>query len=309
MIRPTANELAALSLTERTGFRLADFAARHLRPAATAWNSTALVAITELLVRRRIRPRGLDYLRALDPERSVALVANHRSFFDFFAIECALFRWSRLPRRLLFPVRSNFFYDNPLGIGINLALSGMAMFPPILRDPSKRAFNRYALRRCAAELELGRVVVGLHPEGSRSRDPDPLQLRAGKLGIGELLLAAPRTQVVPVFIAGLSNDLRLEWRRNWLAPAESPIWISFGAQLDLSDLHARPEERRSQREAVNRCMAAIAGLADDLRPQLAKPGPGATTTQLGVPGPLADGRSRRRSGRSSRRPEEPKNRA
>ena len=309
MIRPTANELAALSPMERAGFHLADFAARHLRPLAIAWNSSALVLITEVLVRRRIRPRGLEYLGALDPNRSVALVSNHRSFFDFFAIECALFRWSRLPRRLLFPVRANFFYDNPLGILINLGLSGMAMFPPILRDPAKRAFNRYALRRTAAELELGRVLVGLHPEGSRSRDPDPLQLRAGKLGIGELLLAAPRTQVVPVFIAGLSNDLRLEWRRNWLAPAESPIWISFGAPLDLSDLHAQPEERRSQREAVNRCMAAIADLADDLRPQLAKPGPGATTTQLGVQSPHADGRSRRKPGRSSRRAEEPKNRA
>ena len=227
MIRPTSAELAALSFTERAGFRLADLAARRLRGVATAWNSSALVLITELLVRRRIRTRGLEYLRALDPERSVALVANHRSFFDFFAIECALFRWSRLPRRLLFPVRANFFYDNPLGILINLGMSGMAMFPPILRDPAKRAFNRYALRRCAAELELDRVVIGLHPEGSRSRDPDPLRLRAGKLGIGELLLAAPNAQVVPVFIAGLSNDLRLEWRRNWLAPEDSPIWISF----------------------------------------------------------------------------------
>jgi 1-acyl-sn-glycerol-3-phosphate acyltransferase len=309
MIRPTANELASLSPIERAGFHVADFAARHLRPLAAAWNSTALVFITWLLVRRRIRPRGLEYLRALDAERSVALVANHRSFFDFFAVECALFRWSRLPRRLLFPVRANFFYDNPLGILLNLSLSGMTMFPPILRDPAKRAFNRYALRRCAAELELRRVVVGLHPEGSRSHDPDPLQLRTGKLGIGELLLSAPHAQVVPVFIAGLSNDLRLEWRRNWFAPAEWPIWISFGAPLDLSDLHARPEERRSQREAVNRCMTAIADLADDLRPQLARPGEGATPTQLGSHGPLADGRSRRRPPRSSRRSEEPKNRA
>jgi 1-acyl-sn-glycerol-3-phosphate acyltransferase len=309
MIRPTSTELAALSTTERVGFRLADFTARRLRALSTAWNSSALVVITELLVRRRIQARGLDYLRALDPARSVALVANHRSFFDFFAIECALFRWSRLPRRLLFPVRSNFFYDNPLGVAINLGLSGMAMFPPILRDPAKRAFNRYALRRCAAELELGRVLIGLHPEGSRSRDPDPLQLRAGKLGIGEVLLAAPSAQVVPVFIAGLTNDLRLEWRRNWFAPAESPIFISFGPRIDLSDLHAQAEQRRGQREAVNRCMAAIGKLADELRPELSPSGPGAASTQLGAQYPLADGRSRRRSSRSSRRAEEPKNRA
>ena len=261
MIRPTRSELALLSRVERIGYRLGDFGARRLHRASRLWNSTVLVAITALLVRRRIQVVGLEHVHALDPERSVLLLANHRSFFDFFAIQCALFAHGRLPRRLLFPVRANFFYDHPLGVVINLALSGMTMFPPILRDPRKRAFNRYSLRRCAAELELRRVVIGLHPEGARGRGDDPTELRPGKLGTGELLLAAPRAQIVPVFVSGLSNDVLLELRRNWRAAAEHPIRIGFGPAVDLRDLHARAEERGAQRAAVNRCMEAVAEVA------------------------------------------------
>jgi len=142
------------------------------------------------------------------------------------------------------------------------------MFPPIQRDPRKRAFNAYALHRCAAELERNRVVLGVHPEGTRSTDPDPLHLRGGKLGIGEIVLAAPSAQVVPVFVAGLSNGVGTELRRNWSAPERHPIHIGFGAPIDLADLTEGRSERRAQREAVRRCMAAIRDVGQAIGPEL-----------------------------------------
>jgi len=268
MIRPTAEELGVLDPVERVGFHIADFIARRATFWSSAWNSTVLVATTWLIVRRRLQVRGLEHVAALDPSRGVIMVANHRSFFDFFTVECALFSRTRMPRRLLFPVRANFFYDHPLGLAINFLMSGMTMFPPVLRTPSKRVFNRYGTRRCAAELEQNRVVLGLHPEGTRNQDPDPFHLRAGKLGIGEILLAAPSAQVIPVFLTGLTNDFLEELRRNWRDPERHPIHIRFGPPIDLRDLHATTTERRSQRAAVDRAMRAIRGVAESCRRDL-----------------------------------------
>jgi len=268
MIRPTPEELAVLSPIERTGYHLGDFFARHASGWSAAWNSTVLVATTWLIVRRRLQVTGLEHIHALDPRRGTIMVANHRSFFDFFAVECALFSRTRMSRRLLFPVRANFFYDHPLGLAINFLMAGMTMFPPIQRDPRKRGFNSYVLRRCAAEVEQNQIVLGLHPEGARNRSPDPLQLRPGKLGIGEVLLAAPSAQVVPVFLAGLTNDFGEELRRNWRTPTLFPIHIGFGAPIDLRDLHDQATVRRAQREAVRRAMAGIGDVRERMRPAI-----------------------------------------
>ncbi len=268
MIRPTAEELAVLDPIERVGFHIADFIARRGTVWSSAWNSTILVATTWLIVRRRLQVYGLEHVRSLDPDRGIIMVANHRSFFDFFTVECALFSRTRMSRRLLFPVRADFFYDHPLGLAINFLMSGMTMFPPILRTPHKRAFNRYGLRRCAAELEENHVVMGVHPEGTRNRHPDPFHLRAGKLGSGEILLSAPSSQVIPVFLTGLTNNFLEELRRNWQVPEHYPIHIGFGPPIELADLYPTQGERRSQRIAVNRAMDAIRDLAESVRSQI-----------------------------------------
>jgi len=303
MIRPTEKELSVLTPMERASYALGDFFARYASSWSVAWNSSVLVATTWVIVRRRLQVHGLEHIRALDPERGVIMVANHRSFFDFFAVECALFSRTRMSRRLLFPVRSNFFYDHPLGLTINFLLAGMTMFPPILRDPRKRSFNQYVLRRCAAEVEENGVVLGLHPEGTRNPSPDPLALLPGKLGIGEVLLAAPTAQVVPVFLSGLGNSFREELRRNWREPEGFPVRIGFGAPLVLDDLFEATHARRAQREAVRRAMTEIRiigervhGTASPTGSSQERPG------SLGgheAPGPPAPVRERLRSRGSS----------
>ena len=265
MIAPTDRELASLSRIERIAFRLGDLSARRLHGLASAWNSTALVALTALMLRRRLQVRGIEHVSGLDRARGTILVANHRSFFDFFAIECVLFARSDIPRRLLFPVRSSFFYDHPLGLALNAATSGMTMFPPIFRQRSKQVFNRYAMERCIAELEQNRVVLGLHPEGTRGQSADPFEVGAARPGVGRIFVRARTARVIPVFLTGLSNSFGAELARNWRAPAGYPIHVAFGPEIDLSDLRAQPPTRHTEREAVERCMNAIREQAETTR--------------------------------------------
>lgn len=254
-----------LSRIERAAFRLGDLSARRLHRLASVWNSTALVALTALMLRRRLRYGGLEHVHALARDRGTIFVANHRSFFDYFAVECILFAHTDVRRRLLFPVRSTFFYDHPLGIALNMATSGVTMFPPIFRERGKQIFNRYALERCIAELEENRVVLGLHPEGTRSRDPDPFAVGPARPGVGRILVRSTTSQVLPVFITGLSNSFARELRRNWREPAAHPIYVVFGAPIALGDLRARGCTRHTEREAVVRCMDAIRALAEATR--------------------------------------------
>src|SRR5262245_60537742 len=82
---------------------------RFLRGVSYVWVRAALA--------NRMFVSGLDDLLALRPETGVMLVSNHRSFFDQYAMLLACYMgqvaWAK---RLFFPVRSNFFYDQPLGL-------------------------------------------------------------------------------------------------------------------------------------------------------------------------------------------------
>ncbi|HWU90907.1 MAG TPA: hypothetical protein VN253_26760, partial [Kofleriaceae bacterium] len=96
---------------------------RFLRGVSYLWVRSVLA--------NRMLVEGVDELMALRPETGVMLVSNHRSFFDQYAMLLACYmgpvHWAK---RLYFPVRSNFFYDQPLGILVNAAVAGGAMYPP-----------------------------------------------------------------------------------------------------------------------------------------------------------------------------------
>src|SRR4029077_7539174 len=109
--------------------------------------------------------------------------------------------------RTCFPVRAEFFYDHPLGLLLNVALTGMAMFPPVFRHGRRRALNAWSRARCARELARPRTAVGVHPEGRRNKDGGPFEMLPAMPGAGRIALAAPGAPVVPVFIHGLGNSV------------------------------------------------------------------------------------------------------
>lgn len=200
------------------------------------------------LIGRRTLVEGMDAFAALAPDRGVMLVANHRSFFDFYAVSVAMYGgptpWLR---RLHFPVRANFVYSRPLGPVVN-ALAGMGvMYPPFFREREKAAVNRAGLAFLMDRLrgEPG-SIVGIHPEGGRSRSDDAYHLGPLSPGAAELALKASPI-VVPVFINGLSNSLKREWRafRDPASRRDNPLVVVFGEPLAYGDLR---EERIGARQ-------------------------------------------------------------
>ena len=95
---------------------------------------------------------GRERLPAFDGSQSYVCVANHRSFFDLYAVTSTLVA-EGLPHRIVFPVRANFFYTHPLGLFVNGAMSFFAMYPPVFRE----------IRFCLARS---------HPLSRRSAVPD-----------------------------------------------------------------------------------------------------------------------------------------
>lgn len=268
---PTPEQLSLLSAVERRAYALADFWQRKMRWHAELWNSTVMVFITWLSVKRRLRTDGIENIRGLDWSRGVCLIANHRTFYDFFTVCCALFQEPCFPRhKILFPVRAKFFYDSYIGSLVNMLMSGMSMFPPISRKRQAKDWNAYAIERCAAELQHNARVVGIHPEGRRSQSEDPFEVQKGKLGVARIALDVPDAQVVPLFLTGISNDLIDEIRKNWFEPENHPVYLVFGPELDLTDLQAATNDIGVHRKATNRCMEAIQALGEQARRNAAR---------------------------------------
>jgi 1-acyl-sn-glycerol-3-phosphate acyltransferase len=164
-----------------------------------AWGSIFSVPWLGATIRPRYHIDGLEHL----PQRSMIVVANHRTFFDLYAVMIAI--WHHLPQSpwLYCPVRSNYFYDHPMGPFLNTLVSGNAMYPPIFRDERGPVLNRSAVDACVRLLDWqSRVVIAMHPEGTRSSNPDPYDLLPAKPGVGRIALRS-RAPVLPIFVNGL----------------------------------------------------------------------------------------------------------
>jgi 1-acyl-sn-glycerol-3-phosphate acyltransferase len=203
---------------------------------------------------------GLERLPAWDPAGSVICVANHRSFYDLYVTTAELVVRG-LPYRLLFPVRSNFFYDSPLGPFVNGAMSFFAMYPPIFRDRKRAALNVASLDELAALLRRGGFFVGLHPEGTRKKDDDPYTFLPAQSGVGRVVHKA-RCTVIPVFVNGLHNDFTTQLRVG-LTGKGDPIHIVFGAPIDFGPLLRAPGSPRTYRRIAETCLEAIGELAHE----------------------------------------------
>ena len=203
------------------------------------WQHWILEPIFGLILFRRLSVHGLARLEGIPPDASVLLVANHRTFFDLFVLGWVLVRTWRKRWRTSFPVRANFFYENPFGLLICLLLSGGSMFPPFFRKQRSKAYNRYSLSLALDKLRGPRNLVGFHPEGTRNKGPDPYQLLPAQPGAGELALKSRPVVVVPAFITGLSNKLFREIASN--VRGRDPIVAIYGEPIDLS---AFPAETR-----------------------------------------------------------------
>jgi 1-acyl-sn-glycerol-3-phosphate acyltransferase len=208
------------------------------------------------------RVHGVERLPAWDANESVILVANHRSFFDLYVTTAELVSRG-LPQRILFPVRSNFFYDHPLGPLVNGTMSFFAMYPPIFRDRKRAALNVASLDEIAILLRRGGYFVGLHPEGTRKRDDDPYTFLPAQSGIGRVVHQA-RVAVVPVFVNGLGNDFRRQVV-DAVTGRGRPITLVFGAPVDFGAALDAPGGPKTYKRIADMCLDAIGVLAAEER--------------------------------------------
>lgn len=258
---PEKAEINVLNGVERLGFRLTHrmnqgtwkrfwtFCQRHI---GSLWIYLATYNLMNVY--------GIENVENSDVERPVLLVANHRSYFDMYTVSSVLFRRTRRPVTLFFPVRAKFFYTSPLGWFVNLVMGWWAMYPPFFYRNEQREFDKYSLRRLVQLCAEGRGhVIGLHPEGRRNKDGGPYDLLPAQPGVGKIVMAA-RPQVIPVFIAGLGNDLPKQILGNWSGGEK--VRMYFGAPVDLSQFFDKRDSLRTHKEIADFLMTKIAELGE-----------------------------------------------
>jgi 1-acyl-sn-glycerol-3-phosphate acyltransferase len=207
----------------------------------------------------RIFAEGLDDVVALRPPAGVLFVSNHRSFFDLYSLLLACYMgpvpWAR---HLHFPVRSNFFYDHPLGMAVNFLAAGGAMYPPIYRDSTRKAENDIALDKMIEFLQTPDTIVGMHPEGTRNKTDDPYTFLPAQPGVGKLALLA-RPTVLPLFINGVGNNFIADVRINFTPTArrDHAVIAVFGPPVDYRDLLADKPRPTLYKRCADRFMDAI----------------------------------------------------
>ena len=231
---PTGDEIGVLTTTERLGFRLTHrmnlgsakrlmtFCQRHV---GSLWIYLATYNLMNVF--------GIENVENVEIDTPLILVANHRSFFDMYTVSSVIFRRTRRPVTLYFPVRGKFFYDNPIGWFVNLVMGWFSMYPPFFREDRearKREFDKFSMRRLVQLCSEGHGhMIGFHPEGKRNFSADPYDYLPAQPGIGKVIYAS-HSQVIPVFIAGLGNDLPKQILGNWTGGPKVRIW--FGEPLD-----------------------------------------------------------------------------
>jgi len=266
---PPRDPFAVLSRWERFAVRFA--AAFHRAPLvwfARVWHVAFVETLLIPFLVRRLRVGGLERLEGVSRDAPILVVANHRTYFDLFAVFYVLRRRKKWRHPICFPVRSDFFYENPFGLLVGAISSACAMYPPIFRKGRARAFNAHSLELLAQELRTQGRMVGFHPEGTRNRSEDRYALLPAKRGAGELALGA-RPVVIPAFISGLRNSPGAEILDSARWRPRSPIRITFGAPIDLSqwpksEPGAAPSHADAQ-SCADAIMAAIARLAGEQR--------------------------------------------
>lgn len=272
VLTPTQEEISVLDPMERAGFRLTHrmnlgrwkrfwtFCQRHL---GSLWIKICTYNLMNVF--------GIEHVQNSDVSRPLLLVANHRSFFDMYTVSSVIFRQTTRPIKLFFPVRAKFFYDSPIGWFVNLVMGWWAMYPPFFREDRevrKREFDKFSLNRLIQLAATGEAhLIGFHPEGKRNLNDDPYEMLPAQPGIGKVIYAA-KPQVIPVFIAGLGNDLPKQVLGNWTGGEKVRIW--FGEPVNLSEFYAKSDRIRTHKEIADFLMTKIGELGEKDRAKFGK---------------------------------------
>lgn len=122
-------------------------------------------------------------------------------------------------------------------------------------DRSGRGVGR-SLGAAVDRLRAGEIV-GIFPEGTRSRDG---LLHDGHVGVAHLAIKSG-APIIPVGITGTDTAMAPDS----LLPRRSPITLKFGAPIDLGRWSCERPTGAVKREITDEVMAAIASLSGQRR--------------------------------------------
>ena len=231
------------------------------RPALKRWSHgllrTAGAAWVRFCSRNLLRVINGDVLDRLPRDRGVVIASNHRSYADMYLLSSVILPRCRWITRAYFPVRSEFIYDRMLGLAVNAMVAGMAMYPPVYRQPARRALNRDTVTFLVNEIGQPGTLVGMHPEGRRNKTPDPYTLLPAQPGLGEIVHRS-QSIVIPAFIAGVPGDLLAGLRANFNRDSSPEmITITFGEPLAFDDYRDAPVGARTSLRIAGSIRAEI----------------------------------------------------
>lgn len=211
----------------------------------------------QLAVRPRLRLVGREHVETLETPRGLVLVGNHRTLWDLYIVTSVYTAIQPRVRDLYFPVRRRFFYTNPLGLLLNLAVSGGSMWPPMASGFDRQRRGAGAMVELARILDRPDALAGIHPEGTRNKRADALDLLPAKGGTGRLIQAChPEVVVLPFFLRGLSDNLPRELALNARGKGGPPIELAFGPPCRAGDYDADAKPLVVARQALEQIRSA-----------------------------------------------------
>ena len=188
------------------------------------------------LLRTLFRPR-LEGVENIPKTGPVILASNHLSFIDSVILPLVI------KRRIYFLAASTYFEGKGLGkwaVARFLRATGMI---PIDRSGGKAS---------EASLKAGMSVLGIYPEGGRSRDG---RAHRGRTGVARMALESG-APVVPVAMIDtdkvLSEGSGVKIQR---------IGISFGPPLDFSEFADQKQDHAILRIMTDRIMDAVVAMS------------------------------------------------
>jgi len=250
-----------MSPTERRLLRFCELVNERqaLKRAQTTFHESFSRHWIRLCTSNLLQVVGAEHVTSFRPPTGVMICSNHRSFFDMYVIGAVL-RNLRTPwfRDVIFPVRSPFFYDSWAGLALNMVMGGGAMYPPIFRGAERSELNKVSVDRIVRFAQQPGAVVGMHPEGTRGKGPDPYELLKAQPGAGQIALQTG-VPVLPIWIRGLSNDLPRQLLANFRPSdgGDHGIHVHLGPPVDLDDLRTQKPRATIYKRAADRILDAI----------------------------------------------------
>jgi 1-acyl-sn-glycerol-3-phosphate acyltransferase len=195
------------------------------------------------LLRTLFRPR-LEGVENIPKTGPVILASNHLSFIDSVILPLVI------KRRIYFLAASTYFEGRGLGkwaVARFLRATGMI---PIDRSGGKA--SEASLKAGMSVLSKGHVL-GIYPEGGRSRDG---RAHRGRTGVARMALESG-APVVPV--AMIDTDKVLSERSGGVKIQR--IGISFGEPLDFAEFADRKQDHAILRIMTDRIMDAVVAMS------------------------------------------------